>query len=132
MTYLALAVLALVVIVILAKLRSGEEPRDPHAPPPSPAEVQRLITAGKTIEAVKAYRLITGLGLYDAKQAVDRMRATGAWEAPASTPSIPGDEAVMALVRENKLIEAIKVYRELHGGDLAAAKQAVDRLASNR
>lgn len=136
MTYLALALLALAVIVVIAKLRGGSEALDPNAPPPpppSPAEVQRLITAGKPIEAIKVYRKLTGLGLYDAKQAIDRISATGVWEAPAAAPPPPNDdEAVMALVRENKLIEAIKVYRERHGGDLAAAKQAVERLAAGR
>lgn len=132
MTYLALAFLALVVIVLAVKLRGGATPGDPPAPPPSPAEVQRLIAAGQEIEAIKVYRKLTGLGLYEAKQAVDRIRATGVWEAPPAAPPVPTDESVLALVRTNKLIEAIKVYRELHGVDLPTAKQAVDRLAAGR
>ncbi len=45
------------------------------------------------------------------------------------TPGPVPDEEVAALVRENKLIEAIKVYREKHGVDLRTAKNAVDKLA---
>jgi ribosomal protein L7/L12 len=35
---------------------------------------------------------------------------------------------VMALVKQGKLIEAIKMYREIYNVDLAEAKEAVDDL----
>ncbi|MEX0643756.1 MAG: ribosomal protein L7/L12 [Parvularculaceae bacterium] len=41
---------------------------------PSQAEVDRLIMEGKTIEAIKALREATGLGLKESKDAVDARR----------------------------------------------------------
>jgi ribosomal protein L7/L12 len=46
-------------------------PRDPD--PESDAELLNLIGSGKTIEASKRYRELTGLGLAESKQAVDRL-----------------------------------------------------------
>jgi ribosomal protein L7/L12 len=43
---------------------------DPGGAPASSAEVVELARAGKTIEAIKAYRQQTGLGLDDAKTVV--------------------------------------------------------------
>ncbi|MFC8388105.1 MULTISPECIES: hypothetical protein [unclassified Streptomyces] len=42
---------------------------------------------------------------------------------------IPGRDEILALVREGKKIQAIKLYRETTGADLVEAKQAVDRLS---
>ncbi|MEU1784644.1 ribosomal protein L7/L12 [Streptomyces sparsogenes] len=42
-------------------------------PQPDLARVRALIVEGKKIHAVKAYREITGAGLKEAKEAVDRM-----------------------------------------------------------
>lgn len=40
-------------------------------PQETQTEVDRLVAAGKTIDAVKAVRKASGLGLYEAKQIVD-------------------------------------------------------------
>ncbi|MBI0296940.1 ribosomal protein L7/L12 [Streptomyces sp. PRKS01-29] len=40
----------------------------------------------------------------------------------------PGLERVVALVREGRKIEAIKVYRQLTDADLKEAKEAVERM----
>lgn len=47
------------------------------APPPGAAanEVEALLQAGNVIGAIKAYREQTGVGLKEAKEAIDRMRA---------------------------------------------------------
>lgn len=119
-----LAVAAFVVAVV--RLR-GDRAR--RVSPPSQAEVMALISADKTVDAVRAYRRLTGLGLYEGKQAVDRIRASGVWEAPAPSAPPPGDDAVAALAAEGKIIEAISLYRETHGVDLTTAKDAVDKLS---
>ncbi|WP_081238476.1 hypothetical protein [Streptomyces viridosporus] len=41
---------------------------------------------------------------------------------------IPRRDEIVALVREGKTVQAVKVYREATGADLVEAKQAVDRL----
>ena len=126
---LIMAILVIVTVLFaVARLRGGSAPR---LAPPSQTEVQSLLAAGETIEAIKVYRLLTGQGLYEAKQAIERIKATGIWEAPAASaePAAAADDAIAALVKEDKLIEAIKLYREKHGVDLVTAKNAVDKLA---
>ncbi|WP_107644830.1 MULTISPECIES: hypothetical protein [Streptomyces] len=56
--------------------------------------VGALLRDGKQVAAVKAYRRITGAGLLEAKEAVDRMAAAGDGRAsagqPAGKPVSPG------------------------------------------
>ena len=117
-------VLAVAFIVAVVRLRGGRP-----LPPADPSEVRRLAAAGSIVQAVAMYRRLTGLGLYDAKQAIDRFKATGELAFPAPAPSAEGDEDVLALVRDQRIVEAVKLYREKHGVDLLAAKTAVDKLA---
>ena len=124
---IAIAIVA--VLLIASRLRGGPAPGSVASPTPTPTGIKSLIVAGKFVDAIAQYRQLTGLGLYEAKQAVDRMRISGAWEAPPAAAPAANDDAVLALVRENKLIEAIKLYQSKHGVDLTTAKQAVDKLA---
>ena len=121
------ALLLVVAVAAVLRLRGGRVVH--REPPATPDGVLRLLKQGQTIEAVAMQRRLTGQGLYDAKQAIDRMRDTGVWEGPVTPPTPADDPAVAALVQEGRLIEAIKLYRETHGGDLATAKSVVDRLA---
>jgi ribosomal protein L7/L12 len=54
---------------------SGEEGEalDPAADP----EIQDLLAKGNEIQAVKRYRELTGLGLAEAKEAIDRAKSGG-------------------------------------------------------
>lgn len=46
-------------------------------------------------------------------------------------PKVPvNDDGILLLIRQQKLIEAIKVYRELHDVGLKEAKDAVEALAA--
>ena len=49
---------------------------DPAAGADSDAQVIQLVQEGQTIQAIKRYRELTGLGLADAKDAVDRLKDT--------------------------------------------------------
>ena len=94
--------------------------------------IAELLARGQKIEAIKRYRTLTGVGLKEAKDAVE------SWERAGSAPAIPtatpapapgGDIAeVHALARSGKKIEAIKRYRELTGVGLKEAKDAVERM----
>ena len=48
----------------------------PQAPgvPSDAASIEGLVRAGRNIEAIKAYRQQTGVGLKEAKDAIDRLR----------------------------------------------------------
>lgn len=52
--------------------------------------------------------------------------------AQASGANLPaagaGRDEILALVRRNRFIEAIQLYRRIYGTDLAAAKKAVDKM----
>lgn len=45
-------------------------------------------------------------------------------------PDTATEEDIRTLLIASRKIDAIKVYRRLHGGDLKSAKEAVERLAS--
>ena len=93
-------------------------------------QVRALLSQGQKIEAVKLYKDQTGVGLAEAKQAVEAIQAGAG---PPSPPEIGGDleaELLRLLGRGDKL-EAVKLYRERMGVALFEAKQAVESLAAS-
>ncbi len=98
---------------------------------PSEAGVRRLLAAGDKISAIKQYRELTGLGLKEAKEAVDAMEAGRVLPMPAAPARISGldpatDAEIRRLVASGELIEAIKRYRALSGAGLKEAKDAIE------
>ena len=94
--------------------------------PAQRAAIRAALAAGEKIEAIKLLREATGLGLAEAKDAVERMErepGEGATPSPAVPPTVRA-----ALMAGNK-IEAIRLYREAMGGGLKDAKEAVERIA---
>jgi ribosomal protein L7/L12 len=94
-------------------------------------QVRLLLDQGQKIAAVKLYKDQTGVGLAEAKQAVESMQA-GAGP-PSSPAEIGGDleaELLRLLGRGDKL-EAVKLYRDQKGTSLLEAKQAVESLAAS-
>jgi ribosomal protein L7/L12 len=103
-------------------------------------EIASLLRAGKKIEAIKVYRVDTGVGLAEAKAAVERLEVAGRMggtlavspEVVPLTSTVLDGDALLAeigqLVSQGKKIQAIKLYREQTGLGLAAAKAAVDRV----
>ena len=79
-----LAVILLVVGFVLGRLTkpSGEkrtivyqETRAPDANPDAEAEITRRLASGQAIEAIKLYRAAYGVGLKEAKEAIDARRS---------------------------------------------------------
>ena len=98
------------------------------------AQVAAQVAAGKKIEAIKTYRDATGQGLKESLDAVEALIAGGtlADAAPLAPPAPPGTDAeVVALLAQNKKINAIKLYREIHQVGLKEAKDAVDAMDRN-
>jgi ribosomal protein L7/L12 len=99
-------------------------------------QVRKLVASRRMIDAIKLYRTATGLGLKEAKDAIDRYAAGGPLEvaetsvprAAALDPSAPEDAEIMRLLEVGRKFEAVKVLRARSGLDLAAAKEAVDNL----
>ncbi len=116
----------------------------PAAPGEPPAEaassadgfetqIRSLVEHGQMIPAIKLYRERTGVGLAEAKSAVEALAAGRPIE--RRTPEADGispdslEGQVVALVQARRKIEAIKVYRERTGVGLKQAKDAVEGLA---
>jgi ribosomal protein L7/L12 len=91
-----------------------------------PANVRAALERGSAIEAIKLLREVTGLGLKEAKDLIDRHQVgkptpMGVGTAGSAIPP----EALAALEQGNK-IEAIRLLRERTGLGLKEAKQAVE------
>jgi ribosomal protein L7/L12 len=91
------------------------------------ARVVELMREGKKIEAIKVYRECHGVGLAEAKAAVETLAEGGTL---ATEPSPETDDDVLELMRGQKKIDAIKVYRERYHVGLREAKDAVEALAA--
>jgi ribosomal protein L7/L12 len=105
----------------------------------TPAELERrlreLLVRRKKIQAIKLLREHTRVGLKEAKDAVERVEVgqplwVQGWAPSAGIPRLaaPNLDQVRALKRQGKLIQAIKMYRELTGAGLKEAKDAVESL----
>lgn len=140
---LLIVLVGLVVVIfllggLLASLSGsgGSKAGAPYQHPPLSAseaeqdsELREELAKGSLINAIKRHRLLTGLGLRESKEAVERLRASGgAVTAPRREP-LQGELAeVQALVQRGELLAAIKRHRELTGLGLKESKDAVERL----
>jgi ribosomal protein L7/L12 len=107
-------------------------------------EIRDLVGSNQRIAAVKRCREITGLGLNEALQMVNRLAFgnSGGNERPGSNrgaqPPAPApldpkarrdaEEAAMTAIREGSIMEAVKRYRQRTGLGLKESKDAVDIL----
>ncbi len=101
--------------------------------PDMPAAVKAALDRGQKIEAIKLLREATGLGLKEARDAVEHMEAGGSMPS-VEQPAIgtdAGDEIARALAQGHKL-EAIRLYREKKGVGLKEAKDAIEAMSPNR
>lgn len=95
--------------------------------------VRDALRAKDKISAIKLYREYTGLGLAEAKAAVEALEQTGSLPAPTNTVTAPGlDANVLAQVQQalfqGQKIEAIKLYREATSQGLKESKDAVEKM----
>lgn len=147
---LALGALLVVGLLLFSMFRRwGTMPTTTIAPPPqlpaelaSDYEIRRLLAEGNKIQAIKRVRELTGLGLKEAKDYVDRLPAGAPFEYAASEP-VTAEPATFApdpafeqeirqLLTQRQKIEAIKRVRELTGLGLKEAKDYVDALERQR
>jgi ribosomal protein L7/L12 len=107
-------------------------------------EVDDQIRQGNKIAAIKAYREMTGVGLAEAKAAVEAMAAgqpvSSADAALISASAAAGAgfassaeamDAIKAELRAGKKIEAIKIHRAYFDTGLAEAKTAVEQIEND-
>lgn len=107
--------------------------------PQAAAEIDQLLAANQKITAIKVYREHTGVGLKEAKDAVDHWAVTSTTrQAPishAAPPHAPTGRAALPsavaaeidrLVAANQKITAIKIYRDHTGLGLKESKDAIE------
>ena len=70
---LPILVIAVVVIVVIVALAGGRSGDDGVPPELSDEDILREAREGRKIQAIKWYRSLYGVGLREAKQAVERM-----------------------------------------------------------
>ena len=134
--------LAVLVVGLLWKLRQagqGEAPGDAPAAPPRAtglAGVHQLLDEGQKLAAIQLFMKTTGLGLAEAKEAVELMakgkQAADAGNVRPSTAAVEADAELGELIGKGNLIGAIKRYRDLTGLGLKESKEAVERLAGRQ
>jgi len=95
------------------------------------AELRALLAEGRKIAAIKRYREETGVGLAEAKQAVEALERDE--PPPTGEPADSSSEAeIVALLQQGRKIKAIKLYRERTGVGLKEAKDAVEAIGADR
>ncbi|MDH5508593.1 MAG: ribosomal protein L7/L12, partial [Anaerolineae bacterium] len=112
------------------------------------AEIARLIGEGNKIDAIKLYRRFTGLGLKDAKDAVEKISRGESviirhsyvtssqpqisnWEIGQDAGEGAADlKAIYELILAGKKMDAIKKYRRVYGVDLKDARLAVEKISA--
>lgn len=140
-TTAVIVILAIAVVVILVlRAKSESSATDPMRAyqasqsggtgKPDVRHIVDLLLAGKKIEAIKAYMELSGVGLEEAKNAVERYDPILQRLAPAPSPpsfdSISDWTEIDELLEQGNKIAAIKLYREKIGCDLKEAKDAID------
>ena len=97
-------------------------------------QINAKIVAKRKIEAIKLYREFTGLGLKEAKDAVEAIErgqrpSFSGYQSPA-TNRLGGDimTQIEQELRAKRKINAIKLYREAHNVSLKEAKDTIDEM----
>jgi ribosomal protein L7/L12 len=93
-------------------------------------QLQEMAAEGSKIAAIAQYREITGVGLKEAKDAVEALMDGAPVNHPVSSQGSESDpfleNRIKRLLAERKKIEAVKAYREVYHCGLKEAKDAVD------
>lgn len=84
--------------------------------------------ASAKIQRIKAYRERFGVGLKEARTAIEAEDRGQPLPPPERSTASAASADVEALAREGRIVDAIKLYRKQTGASLQAAKAAVDRL----
>lgn len=91
--------------------------------------IQAALAAGDKIDAIKMYRLATGAGLAEAKQAVEAIEAGQSLEpGPLDVARNEDVDAIQTALFAGKKIQAIKLYRESTGKGLKESKNFIEAL----
>jgi len=102
-----------------------------------PDQVQKIheyLHDQQVINAIKLYREATGVGLAEAKDAVEEMARNEYTKPPDGVRDRDNpvlESRIKSLLSRNRKIDAVKIYREEYGVSLKEAKDAVDRMQAS-
>ena len=88
----------------------------------------------KMIHAIKLYREATGVGLAEAKAAVEEMARNEYTKPPDDVRDMDNpvlESRIKSLLSRRRKVDAVKIYREEYGVGLKEAKDAVDRIQAS-
>ncbi len=91
-------------------------------------EIRELLASGNKIAAIKRYREETGVGLAEAKAAVESLEAGGSFTERIQADDSDLTSQVIGLLGRGEKIEAVKLYRDSFRVGLKEAKEAVERI----
>jgi ribosomal protein L7/L12 len=106
----------------------------PGLTPDQVQKIHKLLHDKQLLQAIKVYREATGVGLAEAKEAVEAMARNEYSKPPSGVrrlddPVLEGK--IRSLLSKGKKIDAVKIYREEYGVSLQEAKEAVERIAAS-
>ena len=106
----------------------------PGLTPDQVQQIHEFIHNQQLIYAIKLYREATGVGLAEAKAAVEQMARNEYVKPPDGVrdydnPVLEGK--IKSLLARRQKIDAVKIYREEYGVGLKEAKDAVDRIEAS-
>jgi len=120
------------VVIVPESLRTASSLSTHEPDVPDTARIQEIIViarSGNKIEAIKQYRELTGVGLKEAKDAVEALMAGRPVEITVKKgDQISVGEDISELVRSGRKIDAIKLYREQTGLGLKESKEAIEAI----
>jgi len=93
-------------------------------------DVYRLWQQGERLQAIRLYRALHRIGLKEAKDAIGSMvqESSGSSSDDCSLPQDATDGDVYRLWQQGKRLQAIRLYRALHGMGLKEAKDAIESM----
>ena len=92
------------------------------------AMIRELLASGNKIAAIKRYREETGVGLAEAKAAVESLEAGGSFTERVQPEDSDLTQQIVTLLGKGEKIEAVKMYRDRIRVGLKEAKEAVERI----
>ena len=91
-------------------------------------EIRELLASGNKIAAIKRYREETGVGLAEAKAAVEAMYAGQSLPERVQPDDSDLTQQIVTLLGRGEKIEAVKMYRDRFRVGLKEAKESVERI----
>lgn len=106
----------------------------PGLTPDQVQKIHKLLHDKQLIQAVYVYHEATGVGLAEAREAVEEMARNEYSKPPSGVrnyddPVLEGK--IRSLLSKGKKVEAVKIYRAEYGVSLNEAKDAVERIAAS-